>query len=167
MKRALALAAFVSTALTATPANALLCDALLGCSCSVSATTLNFGTTINPLGGAPATATSDVTVACGGVIDLSPSVTVKFNGGQWGSITDRQMKSTTTTDRLHYNLYNSTLYSTIYGDGTGGNPTLTISGGAIALGSWSGTTRTYGQALIPANTKPQTFTDTITMRIDW
>lgn len=152
----------------AASAHALACVAILGCSCSVHATTMNFGANLSPLNGAPATAEADLTVSCTNVVDALPAVTAQIGAGAHGATGDRIMKSTTTADTLHYNIYRTTSYGTILGSGgVTGYPALLISGGAISLGGWTATEHIYGRAIIPATTRPQSFTDTVSIRIDW
>lgn len=159
---------FGFSVLIATPAHALACVQLLGCSCSVHATAMNFGNTISPLSGAAATGQSDVTVSCTNVIDALPLVSVQLGAGLYGVTGDRIMKSTTTTATLHYNLYETNGYGTILGTGGAtGYPMLLVSGGIVSLGGWTRTATVHGRVLIPATTRPQTFTDTVTIRIDW
>ena len=148
----------------AAPAHALLCQPILGCSCSVSTGGLAFGS-INPLSPGPTDATATIHVACDGVIDVAPSVTAKIGAGQSGSFADRQMKNGAQV--LHYNLYSSNLYSTILGDGTGGYPTIAVSGGLVTLGAWSEDATLYGRTPAAPATPPGNYNDTVTVRIDW
>lgn len=147
------------------PAQALLCSALTGCSCDVDVTPMAFGD-IDPVLATIAASTSDVTVTCSGVADALPVVFARVGQGAWGTTADRQMKSAA-GDRLHYNLYDSALYSTILGDGTGGFPLLAISGGLLSLGGWSTTAHIYGRVPAAATARPGAYTDTVTVRIDW
>lgn len=153
-------------ALAPPPAHALLCNAILGCSCNVDATAMNFGQ-IQPLTGTAGTASSDVSVSCTNVIDVAPSVSVQFGAGSWGTTADRQMKNGG-GDRLHYNIYKvQTPPTTILGDGTNGFPTITVSGGLLQLGNWSATNTVYGSAPAVSSIKPGIYSDTVTVRIDW
>lgn len=153
-------------ALASAPANALLCNAILGCSCNVDATAMSFGQ-IQPLSGTAGSASSDVSVTCTNVIDVAPSVSVKFGAGLWGTTADRQMKDAA-GDRLHYNIYKvQTPPTTILGDGTNGFPTVNVSGGLLNLGGWSATTTVYGSAPAVSSIKPGVYGDTVTVRIDW
>ena len=146
-------------------ASALLCTPILGCSCSVSASDMNFGA-IQPLANTAAAATSDVSVACSGVIDVAPSVSAKIGAGAHGVTGDRKMISAA-SNVLHYNIYSSTLYSTILGDGTGGFPSLTVSGGLITLGNWSATVHLYGRVPADSTVPPGDYSDAVIVRIDW
>lgn len=169
MKRALAaLALALGLSAFPTPAHALLCTAIVGCSCSVHATAMNFGNTLSPLSGAAVTADADISVSCTNVVDALPAVLAQIGGGTYGATGDRIMKSTTTSDTLHYNIYRTTSYGTILGSGgVTGYPALTISGGVLSLGGWNATETVHGRLILPATTRPQTFTDNVTIRIDW
>jgi len=147
----------------AAPAQALTCQ-LLGCACNVSTSGLAFGS-INPLSGAPTDATANVHVACSNVVDVAPSVTAKIGAGQSGTFADRQMSDGSHV--LHYNLYSSNLYTTILGDGAGGYPAVTVSGGLISLFSWSADATIYGRAPSAPTAAQGAYTDTIIVRIDW
>jgi spore coat protein U-like protein len=146
-------------------AHALLCLPLTACTCTVNATDMAFGN-VQPLSGSPATAVSDVQVSCTGIADLLPVVTVRVDGGVNGTIADRRMKNGAQV--LHYNLYDSNSYSTIVGDGTGGFPVLTISGGLVTVGAWSRTANLYGRIpATPSAVPGGPYTDTITVRLDY
>jgi spore coat protein U-like protein len=70
-------------------------------------------------------------------------------------------------DRLHYNIYNSALHTTIVGEGAGGYPAIVISGGILSLGNWSATATLYGLAPADPAQKTGAYSDTVTVRIDW
>jgi spore coat protein U-like protein len=165
MKRALALVAFAGAFAAPTPADALLCHIILGCTCSVAATDMAM-TPVQPLAGVAGTGVSDVTVDCTHVIDLFPSLVVKFDAGDNGTIANRRMKNLA-GDLLDYNIYASTSYATILGDGAGGFPGLTLSGGVLTLGHWTATGHAYGRAPAVVSAKPGAYEDEITVRIDW
>jgi spore coat protein U-like protein len=85
--------------LAPSPANALLCTPILGCTCSASATALAF--TMYPLTNSATNSTADITVNCTGVIDALPQVSASFTTGQSGQFSDRVM--TDGARQLHYN----------------------------------------------------------------
>lgn len=163
MRAALFLLSLILAMAPARRAEALLCTPILGCSCTVNATDMAFGQ-INVISGGPATAENDVQVTCSGVIDVAPLVSAKINGGLHGSIADRQMKSGANV--LHYNLYTTNGYGTIAGDGVT-YPMLVVSGGLIALGTWSVTAHLYGRIPATPSALPGNYSDTVTVRIDW
>jgi len=147
---------------TAPPANALICG-IFGCVCNVSATTLDFQD-LNPLDGAQ-TAEGEVTVDCTGLAELFPSMAVRMQSGAHGTISARKMRSAA-GDLLDYNLYTTTQYNTIWGNGTTG-VAATLSGGLLAIGHWTATRSVYGVVTPTIATKPGSYTDTVVIRIDW
>src|ERR1700752_3006161 len=80
--------------------------------CSVSATSVVFGA-FNPFGPA-VTSTGTISVTCSGGTASSP-YTIALSTGS-GTYAQRYMNST-----LKYNLYTSSAYTTVWGDGTGGS----------------------------------------------
>jgi len=147
------------------PAEALLCHAIFGCSCNVTATPMNFGS-INPLLNTATTAQADVSVSCTGVIDALPVVYARIGAGAHGAIANRQMRSTA-GDQIGYNIYSTSNYTTVLGEGSGGYPMLAISGGLLTVGNWNTTVTMHGR--IPATTtaRPGDYSDTVIVRIDW
>lgn len=148
----------------AAPANALLCTPLVGCSCNVSVSGVAFGD-IQPLSGAPATATGDIGVQCTNVIDVAPIVYAEIGPSQNGPIANRRMRETG-GGLLAYNLYHAPNYATIVGQG-GANPRLTISGGLLNIGGWNATAHVYAMAPSAPSALPGAYTDTVTVRIEW
>lgn len=161
------LVAVLAFALVAQPrdANALLCQAILGCSCTVDATNIAFGT-VQPLSGGTATAPGDVSIDCTGVLDVSPSILVKYGAGTYGTTGDRQMQNAA-GDRLHYNLYPNSVSSSILGDNTGGFSALTVTGGLLNLLHWTITTHVEARAPMVSTQRAGAYSDTVTVRIDW
>lgn len=149
--------------LAPSPANALLCTPILGCTCSASATALAF--TMYPLTNSATNSTADITVNCTGVIDALPQVSASFTTGQSGQFSDRVM--TDGARQLHYNFYTDSNRTLIAGNGAGGTSTLTISGGLITLGAWSRSAPLYGRIPAAPLTVPGTYTDSVTVRIDY
>ncbi|MFN3465407.1 MAG: spore coat protein U domain-containing protein [Terricaulis sp.] len=150
-------------ALAATPADALVCG-IFGCSCSVSATTLDFEQ-INPLGGAQ-TAEGEVSVDCTGLAELFPSILVRMEAGQYGTIAARRMRSAS-GQYLDYNIYTTNQYVTVWGNGTTGGQPVNVSGGLLALGHWTVSRAFHGVVSPTTATQPGVYTDTVVVRIDW
>lgn len=163
MKRVVFLA-FAAMAASATPAEALLCTPIVGCTCSVSANDIAF-TGVNPLAGAQ-DAQGDVSVDCTGVVDVAPSVTVQINKGAWGTIGARKMRDGSGR-LLDYNIYTGVTHATVWGDGTSGSSTMSISGGLLTLGHWTASRTMYGQVSPATSTVPSSYSDTVVVRIDW
>ncbi len=160
--RALFVAAFLF-ALT-TPAQALLCTPILGCACTVTASDLDFGA-LDPLSGAQI-AVGEVSVDCTGVIDVAPSVVTTLNAGQWGAISARKLRDAS-GNLLNYNIYTNAQHSIVWGDGTGGSASVSISGGLVTLGHWTVSRSMYGRVTPTAATKPGAYSDTVMVRIVW
>lgn len=148
--------------LAAPPANALICS-LGGCSCNVTATPIHFDN-LNPLNGAQP-AEGEVTVDCTGVAELAPTMVVRLESGLYGTISARKMRSAA-GDLLDYNLYTTSQGGLIWGNGTTGS-TVAVSGGLLAIGHWSVNRAVYAVVSPTIATKPGTYTDTVTIRIDW
>lgn len=96
----------------------------LVCSCSVSTSPLAFGS-YDPLLPANRDSTGNVRVTCGGVAGLLVPLTVTIGAGTSGSMAARQMASG--ARRLDYNVYSSSGYTTVWGDGSGGTGSISSS----------------------------------------
>ena len=108
--------------LGATAAHAL---CTLTCSCNASVTSIVFAT-YNPLASGNSTSTGRIRVSCGGVAGLAIPYTVALSAGI-GTLGARTMGAG--AGRLAYNLYTTSSYSTIWGDGSGA--TATVGGGFL------------------------------------
>ena len=151
---------------------------LLGClgahsavatvSCSVSATGPAFGI-YNPLSGTPTDSNGTVAVTCTLLSGNATSVTplVSLSSGSSGTFTPRSMLSG--TSKLNYNIYWSTAYAQIWGDGTGGSlqgtATLQLSPKAPTQ---QATGIMYGQiAASQTSAAPGTYLDTIVVTVTY
>lgn len=95
----------------------------IGCSCSITADPLDFGT-YNPLGASNADAIGNVSVQCGALIaGVTISYEVTLGAGMSGAYTGRTLSSG--TDTLTYNLYTDASRTTIWGNGSSGTGTIT------------------------------------------
>jgi len=131
-------------------------------SCTVSATAVNFGN-YTPFSPAAVDASGTVTVNCLGV--LGGNFTVKLNTGGSGTFSPRRMYKG--TDTLNYNLYTNSGRTTIWGDGTGGTFFPTVNCGLACLGADNNFT-TYGRIPGSQNTTvPGSYSDTITVTVEW
>ena len=144
-------------------ANAL-CIAV--CSCSTSVTAIVFAP-YNPLVASPDDSAGTVRVSCGGLAGIAIPYTVALGAGTSGSIADRKMASG--ANRLSYNVYTSTGYSTLVGDAVGGGTTLSGNFALNILGlappqDWT----LYGR--IPGSQKtvpPGNYVDTLTVTLTY
>lgn len=134
----------------------------LGCTCSVVATGINFGS-YSPFSGSPNKANGNLQVTCtaivlGGLV----SYTVAINAGNSGNFSNRYMLSG--AHQLPYNIYNASNYTTILGDGTGG--TAVSSFNSLLTISPTVTNYTmYGQITAGHNVYAGSYSDTITVTL--
>jgi spore coat protein U-like protein len=150
--------------LTSTPAYAssatgtLSVTATILTNCTVSTTPVAFGN----YSGAVADASGTVSVSCS---TSGQSVTFSLNGGTTGTVAQRQMTATGGYT-LNYNLYTTSGYGTVWGDGGGSSVTQT----AVTTGTGTASFTAYGQ--IPASqvvTAPNgtSFADTVTATVTY
>ena len=138
--------------------------------CTASASGIAFGV-YNQFNLSPTDSTGSVSIAC----DLTfPSAASKVNytfslsSGSSGTMLARQMQSTPNV--LPYNIYTSSTYSAIWGDGSGGTATVS---GSMKLGSpgtgWSQTdTYTlYGRIPAGQDAMPGTYADMIIVTVTY
>lgn len=95
--------------------------------CTVSAGELNFGA-VNPLSGSNVDGSSALTVTCTNGTPWSASA--GLGSGSGASYTNRRLTSGANT--LNYNLYTSSSYGTVWGDGTGTTGTISGTGSGSA-----------------------------------
>ena len=70
------------------------------------------------------------------------------------------------TDKLGYNLYTATARTTVWGDGT--SSTGTVTGTGTGLGGPQGITKTiYGRVPFGQDKAPDTYSDTITLTVEF
>lgn len=134
-------------------------------SCSVSATTIAFGS-YNPFIASNTESTGTVTVACslGGLLSLLVSYEIKLSTGGSGTYAPRRESSGANT--LDYNLYTSNARTTVWGNGSGG--TGTISDGYL-LGLFTVTRNytVYGRVPALQNARSGAYSDSITVTVDY
>lgn len=130
-------------------------------SCTVSGTSLNFGSTIDPLSQAvPLDATSTLTVTCSNSTPYTVALNAGANAGGASNFTSRTMKSG--SDTLGYQLYLDSGRATVWGDGTASS---TAKNGT---GTGSAQTHTvYGRLPSLASVVPGTYTDTVTVTVSY
>jgi spore coat protein U-like protein len=128
--------------------------------CTAGATGVSFGT-YNLFSATPLTSTGTVTVDCSGASSISGnnSVTVSLSTGQSGTYTTRSLGT-----GFSYNLYQDAAYTQIWGDGTGGSTQYT---GSITNGHKSFTATVYGEIPALQNPSPASYTDTITVTVNY
>jgi spore coat protein U-like protein len=92
--------------------------------CTVAATGLNFGA-YDVFSAAPCDTTGSVTVTCDQRSRIDVTVAIGASPTS-GGFNPRQMRPTSGTDRLNYNLYTSSSMSTVWGNGSAGTSTVLL-----------------------------------------
>jgi spore coat protein U-like protein len=92
--------------------------------CLVSATGVNFGA-YDVFAAAPRDTTGSVTVTCDQRNRIDVTVAIGASPTS-GGFNPRQMRYTSGTDRLNYNLYTSSSMSTVWGNGSAGTSTVLL-----------------------------------------
>ena len=129
--------------------------------CTVSGTTLNFGSSIDPLATAtPLDATSTLSVQCTNTTPYTVALSAGANAGGASNFASRTMKSGSNT--LGYQLYLDSGRASVWGDGTSSSSTL----GGTGTGS-AQTLTIYGRLSSLANVVPGSYTDTVTVTVSY
>jgi spore coat protein U-like protein len=135
--------------------------------CTASASGIAFGI-YNPLNAVSDASTGTLKVTCNGSGTGSASVTlaVTLSTGMSGSFATRKMFSG--ANALNYNIYWSTAYNQIVGDGTGGSFAGTAGPFTVIAGGNNNATGTF-YGLIPASqdAAPGAYSDVITVTVTY
>lgn len=144
-----------------TAGNSFQVTATVTSACTVSGTTLNFGSSIDPLAAAtPLDATSTLSVQCTNTTPYTVALNAGANAGGASNFASRTMKSGANT--LGYQLYLDAGRSSVWGDGTSSSST------SAGTGTGSAQTLTiYGRLPSLANVVPGSYTDTVTVTVSY
>ena len=132
--------------------------------CNVTVTSLPFGT-YNIFDPTPLDSTANLNVGCN-IPPRHPQapmpVVITLSAGNSGSFTQRWLQSAG-PDNLHYNLYNSSAFSTIWGDGGGSSSIVT----ALVTSATPFNATIYGRIPPQQNVRAGSYRDTITVNISY
>jgi spore coat protein U-like protein len=142
-------------------AAALLAAPAAARACTISAVGVNFGT-YDPQSAANKDNNGRVDLACPTAV-MSPIVAL--NGGLWGAVNARRLKHNTLAYFINYNLFTTTGRTVIWGDGTSGTSTVTLSGGSVSGGTRNFTRNIFGRAPGSQNVAAGVYNDTITLTV--
>lgn len=143
--------------LASSPAQALLET------CTATALPVAFGG-YNPLSLSPTDSTGQVTVACVGILSIAINYSISLSPGLSASYAPRKLAFG--AQRLNYNLYTSSAYSTVWGNGSAG--TATVSDGyALALLAVSRSYTVYARLPAAQNVPAGVYADTVTVTINY
>jgi spore coat protein U-like protein len=127
--------------------------------CTVSATGVAFGA-YNPNSAAPDDATGTINATCL-IFDQAPRV--EIGTGNSGSFSPRELDNGSW--QLNYNLYTSAARNIVWGDGSAGTGTVTLTGGSNFI-LWRTYARTiYGRIPTAQAVREGTYTDTLMVTI--
>jgi spore coat protein U-like protein len=135
----------------------------LGCSCTIAATDIAFGS-YDPFSGSAAQSTGTVTVTCTTALSLTVSYTIALSTGGSGSYAARRLANG--GQQLLYNLYREAGHSSIWGNGSGGSATVTDSY-LMLIGSNVRHYTAYGRVPAGQMAAPGSYLDTITATVTW
>jgi len=156
--RNLKLVAFLLLACSSSRAYALLQ------SCSVSATALTFGS-YDPSSATARDSTGTITVTCTAtVLGISASWDILLSTGSSPSFTPRRMFNG--GNSMQYNLYTNAARTQVWGDGTGGTAKVSDSQ-LVVVGTTQYSYTAYGRIPALQNLGPGTYTDTITVTLNY
>lgn len=136
-------------------------------SCTVSAGSIAFGV-YNPLSTVADTSTGSLRITCNGSGSGSKSVTAALtvSTGLSGSYVPRHMLSGTNT--LNYNIYWSTAYSQVMGDGSGGSFAGSAGPFTVTAGSSNFATGTmYGMIPAGQDVAAGSYADTLVVTVEY
>lgn len=160
LKSALVLAGLVgaSSAFAGTATSNFQVTATVAATCTVSSTSVSFGT-INPAATGTATATGGISATC----TKSTPYTLAVNAGS-GTFASRTMSGATSgnTDKLAYNLYKDSGYTTVLGDGTNSTSTIASTGTGAAQSF-----TTYGSLALNQYITPDNYSDNLTVTLSY
>ncbi len=126
--------------------------------CTISATSVNFGT-YNVFAGSDVASTGTVTYRCNG---SAHNITVALTQGASATFNPRQMQKG--AEALTYNLFRDASHSTIWGDGTSGTSVYQI---ANPPNNTNVNLTVYGSVSAGQDVSAGTFSDTVTAVINF
>lgn len=130
--------------------------------CRVTTTGINFGA-YDVFAATPRDTSGTVTVACDRNTQRRTNITISVGPSpSSGGFNPRQMRRTSGTDRLNYNLYTSPSMSTVWGDGSAGTSTVLL---RRVSRRQPEVTTIYGRIPPGQNVSVGTYSDTVTVTI--
>jgi spore coat protein U-like protein len=127
--------------------------------CTISAPGVAFGA-YDPQSAANDDSSGNVNLACPTTV-TAPVVALSTGGS--GTYSPRRM--TNGAFNLNYNLYTTSARTVVWGNGTGGSVTQTLSGGTISGGTRNFTRTIFGRSPGSQNVGAGAYSDTITLTV--
>ncbi|WP_331775742.1 Csu type fimbrial protein [Sulfurospirillum sp. 1612] len=138
-------------------------------SCTVSSTPVNFGN-YDVFNSSPTDATGTVTVTCTGILGLLGLLVhynVSLDSGNSGNSSARKMQQAGSSTDLEYNLYTDSGHSVVWGDGSNGSSTISSSLTILQLGANTDNISLYGRIPAGQNVEAGSYSDIITVTVDY
>jgi spore coat protein U-like protein len=131
--------------------------------CTMSVTNVSFST-YDVFGTAPVDSDSGkVNVSC--TSDVGRATVTIGKSATSGSFNPRQMKCTTGTDVLSYNIYTTSARAAIWGDGTGGTSTVQANRPSGKPQPWATALTMYGRIPAGQNVSVGSYSDHVTVTV--
>lgn len=130
--------------------------------CSISTTPVNFPL-YDVLSFTPLDSSGSITVTCTNPPVRPITVTVTVSAGSSGNFPQRQMKPTSGSGALLYNLYTTSAMTMVIGDGSGG----TIAPFNVVTRPQAWTIPLYGRIPARQNLPPGIYSDALTATVIW
>jgi spore coat protein U-like protein len=127
--------------------------------CTISSAGVAFGA-YNPRAAAADDSTGTISLDCASTVTAP---IVQLSTGQSGTYSPRRLRAGSWN--LNYNLYTSTARTTIWGDGTGGSVSQTLSGGTLSGGRRRFSRSVFGRIPALQNVGVGSYGDTIVMTV--
>lgn len=132
------------------------------CMCSVSLTSIAFGS-YNPYSPSPADTVGTISVSCSSPDPANSTMSIALGPGGSGNINARMMQSG--VHPLYYNLYSNAARTVIWGDDSGGGNSVaanfpTVSRGSVKLSI-------YGRIPAQQNAWVGVYHDTVTVTVSY
>lgn len=126
--------------------------------CNISTSGISFGS-YNVFNPAPVNTIGTITISCTLLTILTTTEIGPSTNS--GGFNPRQMKHSSQSDRLNYNLFTNSSRTTIWGNGTGGTATITCT----VLLSLPCTLTVYAQIPALQNVSVGSYSDTVTITV--
>jgi len=127
--------------------------------CTISATGVTFGI-YDPRAAGADDGTGTISLSCH-PNDQNPNVALGTGGS--GSFSPREMQNGVW--QLNYNLYTTSARTTVWGDGSGGTASVTLSGGSVSGGRRRFSRDIFGRIPALQNVGAGTYTDTVVVTV--
>lgn len=127
--------------------------------CTISATGVTFGA-YNPRVAGADDGTGSISLACH---PSTSSANIALSAGGSGSFATRKMASGAA--QLNYNLYTSSSRTVVWGDGSGGTSTVTVTNGNVSGGVRRFSANIFGRVAALQNVPAGTYLDTIVVTV--